>query len=98
MRELVAAVMPDHPLGYDVDGALEKIEADDRYRGAWWRRVVKPGLEARDDVEKPPRGGSDWTYTGDEDTDTDTDTDPLDTPGPYDPTDEWWCDKWVLPG
>jgi hypothetical protein len=59
MRELVAAVMPDHPLGYDVDGALEKIEADDRYRGAWWRRVVKPGLEARDDVEKPPRGGSD---------------------------------------
>jgi hypothetical protein len=67
--DLVRHVMPDHPLGYDVDGALEKIDGPDRYRGAWWRRVVKPGLEADDDVEKPPRGGSVWEYDGD-DTDT----------------------------
>lgn len=64
MREIVAAVMPEHPLGYDADAALEKIEAGDRFRGAWWRRVVKPGLEALEDVESPPRGGSDWTYSG----------------------------------
>ena len=64
MREIVAEVMPEHPLGYDVDGALEKVEAGDRYRGAWWRSVVKPGLEALEDVEKPPEGGSEWRYTG----------------------------------
>lgn len=63
--ELVRAIMPEHPLGYDVDGALAKIEAGDRYRGAWWRRVVSPGLAALDDVEKPPAGGSEWRYTGD---------------------------------
>lgn len=63
-RDLVAEVMPDHPLGYDVDGALEKVEAGDRYRGAWWRRVVKPGLKALPDVEAPARGASEWRYTG----------------------------------
>ena len=62
-RDLVAEVMPDHPLGYDVDGALEKVEAGDRYRGAWWRRVVKPGLKALPDVEAPARGASEWRYT-----------------------------------
>ena len=64
MREIVAEVMPEHPLGYDVDGALEKVEAGDRYRGAWWRRVVKPGLKALPDVEAPARGASEWRYTG----------------------------------
>jgi len=59
-REIVAEVMPEHPLGYDVDGALEKVEAGDRYRGAWWRRVVKPGLKALPDVEAPARGASEW--------------------------------------
>ena len=63
-REMVTEVMPEHPLGYDVDGALEKVEAGDRYRGAWWRRVVKPGLKALPDVEAPARGASDWRYTG----------------------------------
>jgi len=63
-RDLVAEVMPEHPLGYDVDGALEKVEAGDRYRGAWWRRVVKPGLKALPDVEAPARGASEWRYTG----------------------------------
>jgi len=62
--ELVREVMPDHPLGYDVDGAFEKLDAGERYRGAWWRRVVKPGLEALPDVQKPSRGASDWRYTG----------------------------------
>jgi hypothetical protein len=65
MREIVAAVHPDHPLGYDVDAALAKVEAGERYRGAWWRRIVKPGLETFDDVEKPARGASEWRYTGD---------------------------------
>ena len=64
MREIVAEVLPEHPLGYDVDGALEKVEAGDRYRGAWWRRVVKPGLKALPDVEAPARGASEWRYTG----------------------------------
>ena len=63
-REIVAEVMPEHPLGYDVDGALEKVEAGDRYRGAWWRRVVKPGLKALPDVEAPAEGASEWRYTG----------------------------------
>lgn len=58
--DFVRGVMRDHPLGYDPDAALAKIEAGDRYRGAWWRKVVKPGLEALPDVRKPPRGGSDW--------------------------------------
>lgn len=60
--DLVRHVMPDHPLSYDGGGALGKIDSDDRYRGAWWRRVVKPGLEAAADVEKLPRGGSVWKY------------------------------------
>ena len=63
--EIVAAVHPDHALGYDVDAALAKVEAGERYRGAWWRRIVKPGLETFEDVEKPARGASEWQYTGD---------------------------------
>ena len=57
---IVGVIMPEHPLGYDVDEALAKINAGERYRGAWWRRVVKPGLEEIDAVEKPPRGRSEW--------------------------------------
>lgn len=60
MREFVQEVMPEHPCGYDVP----QLEPGERYRGAWWRKVVKPGLEALPDVESPPTGGSDWTYTG----------------------------------
>lgn len=58
---IVREVMPSHPLGYDVDAAIEKLDAPgERFRGAWWRRVVKPGLEAFDDVAAPAPGGSDW--------------------------------------
>jgi len=63
MREFVQEVMPEHPVGYDVPD----LEPGERYRGAWWRKVVKPGLTALPDVESPPRGGSDWTHTGDDD-------------------------------
>lgn len=58
MRDFVREVMPDHPVGYDVP----ELEPGERYRGAWWRKVVKPGLEALPDVESPPSGGSDWTH------------------------------------
>jgi hypothetical protein len=46
-REIVTGVMPDHPLGYDVPD----LETGDRFRGAWWRRIIQPGLRALDDVE-----------------------------------------------
>jgi predicted ArsR family transcriptional regulator len=64
--DFVGRVMRDYPLGYDPDAALAKLEAGERFRGAWWRKVVKPGLEAFDDVEKPPRGASDWRLVGSE--------------------------------
>jgi len=58
---IVRSVMPSHALGYDADAALEKLDAPgERYRGAWWRRVIKPGLEAFDDVAAPAPGASDW--------------------------------------
>lgn len=47
MREIVTEVMPDHPLGYDVP----ELEPGDRYRGAWWRKIVRPAIAALDDVE-----------------------------------------------
>jgi hypothetical protein len=65
--ELVADIMPQHPLGYNVDDALAKVNDENaRYRGAWWRRVVKPGLEARETVEKPVGGRTHWRYVGSE--------------------------------
>ena len=64
MREIVSTIHPDYPLGYDVDEALAKVEAGERYRGAWWRRIVKPGLEAAEDVKTPGRGQSKCRYTG----------------------------------
>jgi len=63
-KDLVKNVMLDQPLGYDVDAALGKIDAGERYRGAWWRRVVKPSLKKLDDVQTPPQGASTWRYTG----------------------------------
>jgi hypothetical protein len=65
-KEIVREVMPEHPLGYDVDAAFAKFEAGERYRGSWWRKVMKPGLEALGDVEKPAQGRSEWRYVGEE--------------------------------
>lgn len=64
--EIVRNVMPDNSVGYDVEGALEKLESDNRYRGAWWRRVVRPGLAVIEDVEKPETGESEWKVSTDE--------------------------------
>lgn len=75
MREIVAEVMPRHPLGYEVP----ELESGERYRGAWWRKVVKPGLEALEDVDSPPKGASNWSVTGDDPTEGE----------PYDPTEEF---------
>lgn len=63
MREFVRQVMPEHPIGY----TIPELQKGERYRGAWWRKVVKPGLEALPDVEAPPQGASDWRYTGEGD-------------------------------
>lgn len=52
--------MPEHPLGYDAEDALATVDAEDeRYRGSWWRKVIRPGLAALDGVEKPP-GANEW--------------------------------------
>jgi hypothetical protein len=65
MSAFVTEVMPGHPVGYDAESDVEKINnPDQRNRSTWWRKVVKPGLKALSGVESPPRGGSDWTYTG----------------------------------
>jgi hypothetical protein len=65
MGQIVLATMPEHPLRYDAEEAREKIETEgDRYKGSWWRMVVKPGLEALPGVEKPTGGQSEWRYTG----------------------------------
>lgn len=63
MREIVAEVMPAHSLGYDVPEIDNGELVADRYRGAWWRKVVKPGLQALPDVDAPAGGGK-WHSTG----------------------------------
>lgn len=57
MREFVRDVMPEHPLGYDVP----ELEQGDRFRGAWWRHIVKPGLKALPDVRAPAGGETHWS-------------------------------------
>lgn len=86
MRELVAGVMPAHPVGYDTPEIEAGELVPDRYRGAWWRKVVRPGLKALDDVEKPLQGASEWKYTGSGEPDAD---DPPTSDGIYDPTEEF---------
>lgn len=61
MRDIVMDVMPEHSLGYDVP----ELEEGDRYKGSWWRNVVKDGLEALPDVEYRDTY-NDYQYTGDE--------------------------------
>lgn len=59
-REIVSAVMPKHPLGYDVP----ELEQGERFRGSWWRRVVKPTLKAHNDIESPGQSGTEWRWVG----------------------------------
>lgn len=61
MREFVNQVAVEHPAGYDI----EPVPEGERFRGAWWRKVVEPVLESLEDVEKPSGGGK-WRYTGEE--------------------------------
>lgn len=55
MQKIVIDMMPDHSIGYDVPD----LEPGDRYRGMWWRRIVKFGLEALPEVEYRDDGASD---------------------------------------
>jgi len=59
-RELVENVMPDHPLGYEIPELAE----GERFRGAWYRRVVKPGLSKSEQIKKPKPSESTWRYVG----------------------------------
>ncbi|MFC5973813.1 hypothetical protein ACFPYI_21010 [Halomarina salina] len=59
--DLVDQVMPKHTVGYDVPDP----ERESRYRGGWWRSVVKPALEEYEDVEKP-KGGGRWSLVDSE--------------------------------
>lgn len=64
MADLVTGVMPDHPVGYDAESDVERInDPDARNRSTWWRKVIRPGLKACPDVEAPA-GGGEWRYTG----------------------------------
>jgi len=65
-QEIVRAVMPDHELKYDYASVAAKLDAGDRYRGAWWRKVVKRGLEATPEIAKPKPGHSEWRWVGEE--------------------------------
>ena len=51
--------MSQHPVGYDAPDSVR----DQQDQGGWWRSVVKPGLEAFDDIEKPS-GGGEWSCPG----------------------------------
>lgn len=61
MRVIVGTVVPKHPSGYDIP----ELESGERYRGALWRRVVKPGLSNIQDIETP--WSSEWRYVNRED-------------------------------
>jgi hypothetical protein len=60
--------MAEHPLGYDAEAALETIAAGERYRGAWWRRVIRETLREHPAVKQH---GTEWRYVADGDDDSD---------------------------
>ncbi|MDB9274905.1 hypothetical protein PN410_18140, partial [Halorubrum ezzemoulense] len=67
MKELVLDVMPEHPVGYDAEQDVARInDPDQRNRSTWWRNVVKPGFEVLPTISKPPRGGSEWSFVDEE--------------------------------
>lgn len=83
MSEIVAGVMPKHPAGYNAESDVERInDPEQRNRSTWWRKIVRPGLEALPDVESPPKGGSAWEHVGRDDEGTGSG-------GVYDPTGEF---------
>jgi hypothetical protein len=45
-RDIVMAIMPDHPLGYDVPD----LKLGERPEVAWWQKIVKTGLKAHPNV------------------------------------------------
>lgn len=57
MREIVTTVGQEHPLDYDPPESLEKGE---RYRSAYWRKILKPALESSDEIRKPKPHESEW--------------------------------------
>jgi len=59
MREIVTTVGQKHSLGYDVPAEIPEGE---RFRGAFWRKIVKPGLENHPAIQKPNPGQSEWRY------------------------------------
>jgi len=59
MREIVTTVGQEHSLGYDVPAEIPEGE---RFRGAFWRKIVKPGLENHPAIQKPNPGQSEWRY------------------------------------
>jgi predicted transcriptional regulator len=59
MREIVTTVGQKHSLGYDVP---EELEQGERYRSAYWRKCLKPGLENHPNIQKPKPGQSEWRY------------------------------------
>jgi hypothetical protein len=59
--DIVRGVMAEYPLGYDAEAALEAIAAGERYRGAWWRRVIRGTLREHPAVEER---GTEWRYVG----------------------------------
>lgn len=65
-REALEHVMLN---GYDADYETEDVEKylageKERYRGGWWRSMVKPALKELPEIEAPPSGGSEWEYVG----------------------------------
>ncbi|KTG07797.1 hypothetical protein AUR64_02105 [Haloprofundus marisrubri] len=62
MQDFVETVMPEYSLGY----AVPDLESGKRYKGAWWRRVVKPGLKELPGVVPPSSGQSEWRHQPDE--------------------------------
>jgi len=57
MREIVTTVGRDHPLDYEIP---ETLESGERFRGAWWRKVVKPALSESDKIRQPKPHESEW--------------------------------------
>jgi hypothetical protein len=61
MREIVPAVGQEHDLGYDVPSEIPEGE---RYRAAFWRKCLRPGLENHPNIQKPDPGQSEWRHSG----------------------------------